>query len=606
MKYIRAAIGFIVAAALVFSAAFMPAAVIYRDGKSKASTENSMAQTEPLYPVENKEIPSQSKEENTSAPAESTSAQLENTSAPALKKSALNSITPLSAEDKTAALEFDKEYTDIISAGREQHIFNFSLTKRGTVKYSLKHSDKNSLGTWRLSLYQKYYVNGVQGETQFRLLNVMTTSPGSLSYSSANIGVMPGNYRIVVSAGEILPEEVYTFSAAFAENTNCEIECNDNIYRYTEIYSTVPMQGSSSRFDDRQDSDWFLFRMSGDGVIRLSFAHEDLKNVSVGWRVTLYDSAQNVLYAENSAFGTVLINSGDIGAVAGDYYIEVASRVYSPADYTLTVKRDNNLYYEHEPNDSFETADIITPNQSIFGAVTSKHGGLDRDFYVFELSESGVASLDFLHSAAASDERTEGWNIRLLNENGVCIYETISAHEDAAISSPKIGLAQGRYYIQIDSENRYRNAETYELLLNFEKSTLWEREINNSPLTATPLLKDSAIFGTLTEAGTDYDYDYYKITLSEPKIICVALTHENNQSERDIFRFSLLDSNEQELPLSDEQGNIAATPAYSVTSAGNQERAEGFYSLEAGEYYIKLSSGRYFDNMIYSIAFTEK
>lgn len=476
--------------------------------------------------------------------------------------------------------------------------YTFTLESRCSFRYTVTHDKLGLLEGWRVELYQEYYVNGVSGEKSYRLLNTLKTNADTTSDSSVELGLMPGAYRLVVSSGSKYTSELYKIDVVTKENSDFEIECNDNIYRYTEIFGGVSIKGSASYFDDRQDEDWYLLRVYNDGFSSLSFKHPSVKDkTTVCWQVILYSEDGTVLFSVNSLFTDTLIESGEMGLSAGNYYILVRNRVYTDITYTLEVTKTDDENTESEPNDTFTQANQIGIDSVITGAISAKADTTDKDYYVFSVTKNGYVVIEFSHTPISDSDDKNGWNITLYDKNGTVIYKGVSAWADDVTASVPIGLASGTYYIRIDSDNLYHTSEKYYLSVSFSQHSDWESEPNNSMASADGLTADVIINGVLADMGTDFDYDWYSFTLDNQKNVSVNLSHEVLSYSKNIFTFTLYNSDGNVVKTSTGQTNVNS-------SASDESVSADFAALPAGKYYIRVTPGLFYDNISYLLKYS--
>lgn len=503
---------------------------------------------------------------------------------------------PSATAEKVSPLYFLSETTDSLATEESVNVYTFSLERRAVFSYAVAHDVPAANEGWVFALYEEYDINGDGSKTGYRLIDTLKTTV-STSDSSPETGLSKGNYRLVVTKGSEFSAAQYTINAKLTETSDYEIECNDNIYRYTEIYSGVPVKGSASYHDDRQDDDYYLFRMYEDGFVDLKFEHATVKDkVSVCWQVLLFSEDGSCMFSVNSLFTDTVNKSGKIGLKAGNYYVLIRNRVYTDITYTLTMSRTDNSDYENEKNDTPETADSISAGVTVTGNTASQINGIDRDYFRFELSEPGFCTVDFSHEPSEENSERNGWNIVLLDEGGKVLSRSISAWGDDVIVSPAIGLAKGVYYIRIDSENLYLNSDRYYLTLNFTAAADWETELNDSFETADMLFEGTAVTGLIADRGADYDFDYYVIDVTEGTDIRLEFSHEKLSYSKEIFNFTLYDAGKKAVNSSGGVSTIKVKSDEACVSAV-------YKSLAPGRYYIKVSAGIFFDSIVYSVEY---
>lgn len=539
-------------------------------------------------------------EEKTEAFAESVTEEISSidTVIPETEIKYHDSYTPGSSAEKVSPLYFLSETVDSLTSVDSINTYTFSVTKRAVFRYSVTHDAPQTVEGWTFSLYCEYYINGDGGEKAYRLIDILNTSSLTVD-SSPELGLAPGEYRLVVTKGQAYDSKQYKIEATLKETSEYEVECNDNIYRYTEIYSDVTVNGSASYLPDRQDEDYFLFRMYNDGFIDIKFQHPTVKDkVSVCWQVLFFAEDGTVIYSVNSLFTDDSNSSGKIGLVKGNYYVLVRNRVYTDITYSLTLSRTDNTDYENEKNDSFETSDDIAFGSPVTGTIASQINGLDRDYFKFTVEKNGYCTIDFSHEPISDSDDKNGWNIVLLNESSEVLYKGISAWaDDVTVSSP-IGLEKGTYYILIDSENLYLNSEKYYLTVDFTAVSDWETESNNSFEKADKLYENTPVWGLLADRETDYDFDYYVIEITENTDITVSFSHEVLSYSKEIFNFTLYDYNKK--AVKNESGDSV------IKSCSDNATVSSVYKgLVPGKYYVKVSAGIFFDSIKYSLSYAK-
>ncbi len=513
----------------------------------------------------------------------------------------VDSYVPDSSAENVSGLNIFSDTVGALSSADSVNVYTFSVEARAMFRYSIIHDELTGVAGWTVSLYQEYLINGTGDERAYRLINVLNTESSSTRDTSPELGLTGGSYRLVVTKGMAFSDSAYKISVELVDGGGYETECNDNIYRYTEIYNSSPLKGSASYFTDRQDEDFYMFRMYSDGFAELKFEHPAVSDkTTVCWQVIFFAEDGTKLYSVNSLFTDTLLKSGPIGLDAGNYFVLVRNRVYTDITYTLTLNRTGGLGYENEMNDSPETANDISFGETVTGVVSSKINGLDRDYFRVTVHENGRLFTEFAHDPSAEDTDKNGWNIRLLSEDGTVLYQMISAWGDDVISASPVGLGQGTYYILIDSESLYLNSQRYYLTVDFDTGDSFESEPNDTFALADTLKKDSPVTGQLAERGTDYDFDCYTFTVEDSCDVTVAFFHELLDYSRNIFTFTLYDENGTAVAYETAEEGRAA-----VNVPSDIDTVEACYkALPAGKYYIRVATGLFFDKIEYQINYS--
>ncbi len=519
----------------------------------------------------------------------------------------VSGISPLDTQGKYTSV-FKKPQTDFLASKTQVKTYEFTVSKRGVISYSMSHPASFDLSGWNVRLYYEYYVNGVDGKKAYRLINTLQTDSGKEVDTSVNIGVMPGNYRLVVSAGEIYNASTYELSCTFEARTDYEVEYNDTLSRYTEIFSGLPVHGTAYNSTGAADVDCFMFRVDYPSYVNISFEHPKKDLVSVCWRLILTDADGNEIFAKSSLFSQEKIESGSIGLAPGAYFISVATHVYYDVEYTLTFNKTASEAFESEINDTAATADKITFSSAVSGSCSDRSTNVDKDWYTFTLSADGYVNLKFTHTVSDKENTYDTWRISLYNEKKNLLYRKNIPMNSESLKSPSLGLAKGKYYILIDNEDMRSSLETYTLEASFVKSSRWEKEPNNSLNFANKLTAASAVNGTMVEIATDYDTDYFKLTLDKKQNISLSLSHSKKTGSKEVFVFTLYDKDMKPVAPCDKNGeyyfNAFGEIIYKVSNTLDAAETLVYYnSLPAGTYYVKVTSGIYYSNMKYSLTY---
>lgn len=500
----------------------------------------------------------------------------------------------------------NSEDTGVLESKNEKKVYSFALSDRGVLRYSMSHPKTSSGESWIAELYQKYNSNGFDGEEKWRLLNRLETNPAKLNDISPNLGLYKGEYRIVISSGQVLSTEKYTLKTEYTAGSYYEIECNDSLSRYNEVFPDIPIKGSSSSLGIESDNDWYMFRLNKATRLNIIFEHTKIDSISVHWRIALYDINGNEVFADSISGSATLSDSGDLGLSAGCYFIGVSGRVYTDFDYTLTVKRSETDCYETEANNTFETADEFLLNSQISAALIPTGVKADKDVFRIEISEAGSMTIGFV--TAKGTEENYCWRVSLYDINSRCIWQNVVASSVPNISSPEIGVGSGTYFVVIDNDGLYKSTDTYALSNLFTAADNWENEYNDTPETASEIYKATPLNGTIVNREIDYDDDYFVFDVTKDAVVEIWLTHEPFDGEKDIFAVAVLDESLNFMQILDERTgkgllDVNGQPVVSFNSSENTENVSASYFLTSGRYYIRLRSGRFSSDTVYNLYF---
>jgi trimeric autotransporter adhesin len=512
------------------------------------------------------------------------------------------------AYDVEKSALFDVSYNGLLYSGDQTDSYIFTSKSRGAISFTFTHSKHEINNGYYIRTYVRYSPDGDGKEYAWRLVNEAKSTYTATEEKSVPIGVMAGTYKIeITSVSESPVVASYSLEATFDYDSDYEIEYNDTITRYTEIFDGQAIRGSASYFFDKKDVDWFMIRTYSDEQISLDFEHTAKENETVAWKITVYDSNSNIVYSGNSYMSTSMLSSGVIGVQKGCYYIKVESRIYCDSAYTLTVTKSFDENTECEYNDTIETANEITPGGTVNGNLTGRAPAGDTDYYHFTLTENGYFAVSLTHEPDADevknvkngDPSKDGWRITVTDTDGNIIYGDMSSWDDSGVSSPTIGLSAGEYYICVDNANIYFNNMQYVITTAFTADETWEKEPNNTIDSATKLTLGKNTNGGIAPTVDGYDVDYYSFTLTEKSDIAIEINHEYINSENDIFNATCLDSSGNTPALYDTNGEKIS----SLSSIGKDVSSSAYcYSLPAGTYYIKITAAANYDSVNYAIS----
>ncbi|NMP38536.1 MAG: hypothetical protein GX051_10545 [Clostridiales bacterium] len=480
----------------------------------------------------------------------------------------------------------------------------FSLTQPGVVQLSFAHStiEQNASIGWKITLYEQYSPDGLGITLEYREITYNFSGWSDEMSLSNNVGLMPGNYKVKIEAAQNFTGYEYTFNVKFTPSTEWEDEFNDSFSRYTELTidpdASSPENGaarifgsSSQRNDGTSDSDYFMFELDSDKEVNVTFSHENLSTERmVGWKISVFDESFNEIAEVDSGWTATSVSTGPLGLPKGHYYIHVASHIYSGSDYMLLVTAAPLSGWETEINDTVLQANALPAPGSVSGALSPRDLGFDKDYYKVTVERDGCFTLKFSH--ANLGEVKAGWNIVLMDENSVAIHKMVSYWNVAEITSPKIGLPAGTYYIRIDSDSRSFNSEKYLLTCDFLEADDWETENNNSPVEADALVLNKSYNGTLIENDVEYDKDYYKFTISGYSDVRLMFMHQNLNLKQEGWVISILNDNSENFITVSSSWDQPLTYSKTIT-------------LSPGTYYICVDTGMYYNSATYSLTLVD-
>jgi Ca2+-binding RTX toxin-like protein len=270
------------------------------------------------------------------------------------------------------------------------------------------------------------------------------------------------------------------------------------------------------------DRDYYKFE-----ITKISQVSFNLNNYTIYPTLNLYDGAGNLL--TDFFYNVVNLNTGT-------YYLSINGDNFddnSITTYTLATKAIEIANYVDNAGDSLATAKDLgilgNTVQSFQDFLTNiyNNNGLQRDFdfYKFELSELSKISFDF-------NNLNFNLELNLYDGQGNVIANGYSNILEKYLQA-------GTYYLSItntnDSEiNNYTldvNATAYVDGIGDNKETGKNLGILNSEIQSF-----SDYIGNFdTDAGVNYDLDYYQFTITENSYVALALKNFLSYSYLDIY-----------------------------------------------------------------------
>ncbi len=395
------------------------------------------------------------------------------------------------------------------------------------------------------------------------------------SATSGKIGVEPGTYYVKWSTGYYAGQNVQ-FSTSFTASNTWESEYNDTFQTADAINVNTTYYGSSFYDGDGDQADYFKFTTSKAGYVSIDLTQVQREYPTYDY---YYVKLYNANYTELTNFsiigGETSKSSVKIGLAAGTYYVLVQGTYRARtenAEYSFKVNWTQTDYWEKELNSSLTSATNMALNKQYGGTIRNSS---DEDYYKFTLSEAGAVSLTLKH-ALLSNVSSVYYYVTLYNADGTSYYVRMSSKgSDTSLTSTKIGLASGTYYIKVESGST--DTGVYTLQTNFSASSVWETEFNDAINVADKVSVNKEYNGALSSSG---DVDYYKFSTSADGYITLNFKHANLDSGNYYFKATIMLSSGTELAT-----------MYSTGFETSKSTAK--IGLKKGTYYIKITDYSY-------------
>lgn len=470
--------------------------------------------------------------------------------------------------------------TGTIESRDDYEAFVFEVEKPGALSLRLEHDNMLDYAKcgYTVTLYK--IVDGE--EREYKEITYFQSFWNDVTSGWGETGVSAGTYLAVVEPGADILFGEFTLVTTFTASSTYEEELNDTKETANPLGVGKALYASSSQRNEGYDNDWFVFELSQDSCVNISFVHDDLTFPKAGWNIRLINENDDVICDFTSKLTDTLIKTGKIGLKAGTYYIQVEN-VSAVADtYSIVLGSQSAVNNEFELNDTPETATDLPQNIAISGSLADRLLSLDKDFYKINVPAEGVVDITFSHEELEGDKN--GWNIRLLQkqEDGTYleIMKKISKWNSSGYNLSNMGLSAGEYYIVIDGDSLSYNSATYTCQWSFTERSDFEVEPNGSMEEAKDIQANTYYYGAIISSDVDFDEDYYRFEITEERNVSLELWHEKVTDSSVTWVASIIDEN----------GDVVK----SVDSSLNQGLVStGVMTLTEGTYYVKIETGMY-------------
>ena len=305
------------------------------------------------------------------------------------------------------------------------------------------------------------------------------------------------------------------FLSFFSSPTNTyadssENEPNNSIAEANSISVNEYITGVT---DDYYDEDYFKFTLSKDGYVRLVADNRPGEDTTFD----IFNETEefsNYLNTNHDYSGTSQL---EMGLPKGTYYIKVDSS-YTENPYKFKIEFQASSFYEKEPNNSYAEAE----NNKLELNKTYK-GFLSKDYYeedYFKISNSRSGKYTIIVDNKGSDQK----QVYITTKDGNVIDSLYTNTDFPGNSQMTVGLPAGDFYIKLKSGGGEENP--YNLTVNFEQSTVFEQEFNNTFATANSIDLNKTYNGVISDWD---DEDYYTFQLSKPEKVTLNLNNGINK-----------------------------------------------------------------------------
>lgn len=419
--------------------------------------------------------------------------------------------------------------------GDDTDWFQFTLPEAGLVSFGLTYNNEQTDldKYWFVELYDYEYEISDTFDGEPGLLdgiggNVAEDSDPQKTIEVKNVGLPAGTYYLRPGAVSNFGAVDYNYQIFwdYTPSSFCETERNDSYETADLLPLNQPFFAERTfaqpMHAQRIDDDCFRIELESPGPVSFSVTPE--KSGILGF--VLEDSEKNPLF--DFELSPEKYNPGDtytsktVGLPAGTYYLN--ARVEDNIPYYLTVNYEASDFWEKEPNDDYDSANVIQPGTTLHGKCRGSGGG--DDCFTFTLTEPGYINTGLLFQYH-EDDANKGRSFLLSLENKQTDFsltvEGCGDDPDGKASIEKLGLPAGKYYLSVWSNTINDDVDNYyDLYYDFVPTPYYEQEPNDTEETATPIELNQDWGGRTT----GWDADHYVFTVPKDGEISFSITGE--------------------------------------------------------------------------------
>ena len=365
---------------------------------------------------------------------------------------------------KANSIVLNNEYSGTMNNSGDEDFYKITASSTGKLYVSFDHDYVEDGTSWMVKIYQ--YTNNSYNELSSAEIGAKESGIYSLPFVGT---VAHGTYYIRVYCGFYKPTGIeYRLSTKFTATNFAEQELNNS---YQNASSIVLNNGYSGTMNSGSDQDFYKITTSSTGKLYVLFDHDYVEDSS-SWIIKIFKYADNE-YSELSSVEVSAKSSGNyalpfVGAIAnGTYYVRVYCGFYAPTgiEYRLSTKFTATNFAEQELNNSYQTANIIIPNNEYTGTMNS---GSDQDFYKFTAPITGNVPVTFSHKYK---DQSSSWEITVysyqnneykeLSHKEISLNNSVESNLICTISATKNVV----YFVKITNGFYKTTGNEYTILL---------------------------------------------------------------------------------------------------------------------------------------------
>lgn len=303
---------------------------------------------------------------------------------------------------------------------------------------------------------------------------------------------------------------VMAFAAQESEDNN-DITKADSISVNTSVSGVI---------DGYTDKDWYKFKLSSDGYIKIDASHQ-YGILYSDFELYYYDGSStnrlNRFFINSNAERN---SSCKLGLSAGTYYLKVYSDLHNSnvkCSYSFKVNFTASSNWETEPNNTIVKADSKPVNTQLSGAINDS----DVDWYKFTLNKAGTVNISYAHEYGS-----------FTNDITVYTYDGSSKKQKFSFfimenaeraSSGNYNLSAGTYYICIEKGDYVSTSDNchYNFKIGYSAQTTTTTKKKTTTTTRTPATSPKT---TTTKNNNSYNttttaYSYQPTQSGKPNVL---------------------------------------------------------------------------------------
>ncbi|MBR1860936.1 MAG: hypothetical protein IJ796_03625 [Lachnospiraceae bacterium] len=198
------------------------------------------------------------------------------------------------------------------------------------------------------------------------------------------------------------------------------------------------------------------------------------------------------------------------------------------------------------------------------------------NWYKFTLKNDGYFSVTFEHPYI--NDSSTYWYLEIYTYDEKLYKQfPMYGNEKDAYTSYNYALTKGTYFIKI-KRGTYYSDSTYKFSINFTESNVWEKEFNDTVVTATKFSVNTEMFGNIRESD---DIDWFVFTVDNDGYFSVTFEHPYINDSSTYWYLEIYTYDEKLYKQFPMYGN--EKDAYTSLN----------YALTKGTYFIKIKKGSF-------------